>query len=295
MTKAEIWATDYLKYLDGSMPDLIDIYGLKAEWGDSVLACLLVRYAQETPPHNICPDCEYRRTERKIRAAILCDTKQEAITRLKKKIKDDAAVAQSVEQSICNRQVGGSNPSSGSKHTSPLYPQVLPSWSISPETPNVFSGPRPPLKCEHKNYDTRTGMCYNCAKTGLPTVPRERRGVRRLVDIIRIALGPKGGTAVPCPIAGDKTDGEFYCTRDRYHSGPCAAVQRPVNQLVLDAYNKYHTAREKRESKITEVGGTPNPCSAGSIPASPATPSHAVCQADGYAGWCDVNDHEWTR
>lgn len=258
MTKAERWANDYLERADNA--DLAAKYNLKAGWGDSLLAAMFEQFADEKPTHNICPECEQRRAEMKIKLEIMQDMNKAALRtalanteRVKSGFsprvdRSEASVAQTAEQGFCKPEVGGSIPSAGSKLVYCDYHGE----GVHEETPDcvgrVFKTETE--VCTHQGYDTRTGGCYRCGKNDLPTVERNRRSISRFIDICRIALGSKGGNVKPYAY-------ECLC-------------QKTPHARVCVAWNDKRADEHFRESKIAAVGGTPNPCSVGSNPTSPA-------------------------
>ena len=178
MTKAERWAYDYLTHPE----EVVKKYDLKVEWGDSTLAGMFEKFAEEMPTHNLCPECEDRKLQAKIKLELMQELMQAEIKYAAEhppfsppfhdegnatnhtidkcgprcqEHPENADVAQRPEQGFCKPQVGGSNPSVGST-------------------------------CGHIGYDTMTGICYRCALQGLPTTPRERRHAFRFSDIIRM-------------------------------------------------------------------------------------------------------------
>ena len=252
MTKAQRWASDYFDFINTFDPDIVTKYDLKVD-KQSVLAAMFEKFAEETPTRNLCPECEFKREQDRIRREILVDMAKARFEIDKTETnKAEASVAQSAEQDSCKVEVGGSIPSAGSKLVYCDYHGEGEHKEDDDCVGRVFT------ECTHQGYDTRTGMCYRCSKTGLPTVARNRRSVSRFIDICRIALGPKGESK---PYKYECLCHPNYA-KPEPHTGACVA------------WNK----RKRRESKITAVGGTPNPCSAGSTPASPAT--HVVGYED---------------
>ncbi len=210
MTKAERWANDYLNLHQN---ELVSKYGLKAEWGESVLAAMFEKYASECVTKNLCPECEYEKEVARIRretavemakaykmakAYINEDNKTRFDGGFGPRIDKSADVAQRPEQGFCKPQVGGSNPSVGS---------TIPSWSVSP---TMAQGPEFAPREE----------------------PRNRRAFARFIDIWRIALGPKGEsvngkpaaskavTAGSSPASPAKCQQDPFCCKD--YAGGCS-------------------------------------------------------------------------